>query len=187
MALPAQGSFFLFGPRGTGKSTWLEAALPKALRIDLLRESTFVELAGHAERMEAMADALDTRTLVIDEGDFRLSDEKAEIIKILNNGNARGFPVLRSEVTPQKEYNPTAYAVFGPKLVATRSMFEDRALESRWKRPVIPVFWVPGDDHDFDEVSSASWLGGDGESWERGPELPKTEAAKPKKIAVTVA
>jgi hypothetical protein len=32
-------------------------------------------------------------TLVIDEGDFRLSDEQAEIVKILNNGNAKGFPV----------------------------------------------------------------------------------------------
>ena len=70
-------------------------------------------------------------TLIIDEGDFRLSDEKAEIVKILNNGNARGFPVLRSEVTPSREFNPTAYTVFGPKLVATRGFFEDRALESR--------------------------------------------------------
>jgi hypothetical protein len=70
-------------------------------------------------------------TLIIDEGDFRLSDERAEIVKILNNGNARGFPVLRSEVTPKREFNPTAYAVFGPKLVATRGFFQDRALESR--------------------------------------------------------
>lgn len=70
-------------------------------------------------------------TLVIDEGDFRLSDEKAEITKILNNGNARGFPVLRSEVTPSREFNPTAYSVFGPKLVASRGFFQDRALESR--------------------------------------------------------
>jgi hypothetical protein len=70
-------------------------------------------------------------TLIIDEGDFRLSDEKAEIVKILNNGNARGFPVLRSEVTPKREFNPTAYSVFGPKLVATRGYFQDRALESR--------------------------------------------------------
>ncbi len=70
-------------------------------------------------------------TLIIDEGDFRLSDERAEIVKILNNGNARGFPVLRSEVTPKREFNPTAYTVFGPKLVATRGFFEDRALESR--------------------------------------------------------
>lgn len=70
-------------------------------------------------------------TLIIDEGDFRLSDERAEIIKILNNGNARGFPVLRSEVTPSREFNPTAYSVFGPKIVATRGFFQDRALESR--------------------------------------------------------
>lgn len=70
-------------------------------------------------------------TLIIDEADFRLSDERAEIIKILNNGNAKGFPVLRSEATSQREFNPRAYAVFGPKLVATRRAFEDRALESR--------------------------------------------------------
>lgn len=70
-------------------------------------------------------------TLVIDEGDFRASDEKADIIKILNNGNARGFPVLRSEILQTKEINPQAFAVFGPKLVATRGPFQDRALESR--------------------------------------------------------
>jgi bacillithiol synthase len=35
-------------------------------------------------------------------------------------------------------------------------------LERRWRRPVVPVFWVPADDHDFDEVASVSWLGADG-------------------------
>jgi hypothetical protein len=71
-------------------------------------------------------------TLLIDEGDFRMSDERAEVVKILNNGNAKGFPVLRSEVTSKREFDPRAYAVFGPKLVATRGFFEDRALESRF-------------------------------------------------------
>lgn len=71
-------------------------------------------------------------TLIIDEGDFRFSDEKAEMVKILNNGNAKGFPVLRSEVAGNKEFNPRAYAVFGPKLVGTRGFFKDRALESRF-------------------------------------------------------
>lgn len=71
-------------------------------------------------------------TLVIDEGDFRLSDEQAEIVKILNNGNAKGFPVLRSEATGKSgEFNPRAYEVYGPKLIATRGFFKDRALESR--------------------------------------------------------
>lgn len=70
-------------------------------------------------------------TLIVDEGDFRFSDEKAEIIKILNNGNARGFPVLRSESQNNKEFSPKAFNVFGPKIIATRRHFEDRALESR--------------------------------------------------------
>lgn len=71
-------------------------------------------------------------TLVVDESDWRHTDERAEIVKILNNGNGKGFPVLRSEPAGAKgEFNPRAYAVFGPKLVATRGFFEDQALESR--------------------------------------------------------
>jgi hypothetical protein len=34
-------------------------------------------------------------------------------------------------VSNQREFDRRAYAVFGPKLVATRGYFEDRALESR--------------------------------------------------------
>ncbi len=71
-------------------------------------------------------------TLIIDEADFRFSDEKAEMVKILNNGNVKGFPVLRVEVNSQKEFNPRAFNVFGPKLVATRGYYDDRALESRF-------------------------------------------------------
>ncbi len=72
-------------------------------------------------------------TLVLDESDFRFSDEKAEVVKILNNGNVRGFPVLRTETVPgSKEFNPRAYHVFGPKLIATRGFFDDPALESRF-------------------------------------------------------
>src|SRR5215467_13879635 len=71
-------------------------------------------------------------TLIVDEGDFRFSDEKAEVVKILNNGNVKGFPVLRSESDGKREFNPRAYHVFGPKLVATRGFFDDKALESRF-------------------------------------------------------
>lgn len=42
LPLPSQ-SFFLFGPRGTGKSMWLSHALPDAaLAIDLLRSSAYL-------------------------------------------------------------------------------------------------------------------------------------------------
>jgi bacillithiol biosynthesis cysteine-adding enzyme BshC len=37
-----------------------------------------------------------------------------------------------------------------------------RLLEQRWERPVVPIFWLAGDDHDFAEASSASWIAADG-------------------------
>jgi hypothetical protein len=71
-------------------------------------------------------------TLVFDEADFRFTDEKAELVKILNNGNVKGFAVLRTHVTPAKEFEPRAFSVYGPKIVAMRGSYEDRALESRF-------------------------------------------------------
>lgn len=95
-------------------------------------------------------------TLVLDEGDFRFSDERADIAKILNNGNAKGFPVLRCEKINQREFSPRAYTIYGPKIVASRNDYEDFALESRFisedmglvgVREDIPIT-LPKDFHD---------------------------------------
>ncbi len=37
-------SFFLFGVRGVGKSTWVGMMLPEAARFDLLDEALFTDL-----------------------------------------------------------------------------------------------------------------------------------------------
>ena len=42
-------SFFLLGPRGTGKSTWLRQVLPDALWFDLLRTHTLLGLTRQPE------------------------------------------------------------------------------------------------------------------------------------------
>ena len=71
-------------------------------------------------------------TLVIDEADFRFSDEKADLVKILNNGNVRGFPVLRAVAHKNGEFSPYAFHVYGPKIIASRGTYDDKALESRF-------------------------------------------------------
>ena len=37
-----------------------------------------------------------------------------------------------------------------------------RLLEERWERPVVPLFWSAGDDHDWAEADHASWPTTDG-------------------------
>ena len=76
-------------------------------------------------------------TLILDEADFRFSDEKAEIVKVLNNGNVDGMPVLRTMMNRQREFNPQAFRVFGPKVVAMRKGCDDPALESRFLTEVM--------------------------------------------------
>src|SRR5262249_40422512 len=63
-----------------------------------------------------------------------------------------GMPVLRTVVNRHKEFNPAAFKVFGPKIVAMRRSYRDDALESRFLteeaglrplRPDIPIQLPP--------------------------------------------
>lgn len=60
-------SFFLFGPRGTGKSTWVQAVLPGALRFDLLEAETFLELQADPGRLDRRIPPDHEGWVVIDE------------------------------------------------------------------------------------------------------------------------
>ena len=65
--IPSQ-SCFLFGPRGTGKSTWLRHRLPGALFLDLLEPALHRSLNARPERVrEFLAGSPGTGAVVIDE------------------------------------------------------------------------------------------------------------------------
>ena len=65
---PLRESFFLFGPRGTGKSTWLEMVYPKALKVDLLDSETFRNYKARPERLSDLITANPSaHTVVVDE------------------------------------------------------------------------------------------------------------------------
>lgn len=65
--IPTQ-SCFLFGPRGTGKSTWLRHELPRALHLDLLDPALHRRLAARPEGLrDLVAGSPAADTVVVDE------------------------------------------------------------------------------------------------------------------------
>ena len=54
ITLDGKRSFFLFGPRSTGKSTWLKVVMPNALFIDLLDSETFTTLLAQPRRLDGL-------------------------------------------------------------------------------------------------------------------------------------
>lgn len=62
-------SFFLFGPRGTGKSTWLRDSYPDALRIDLLKSSEYLKFKKDPSLLRQQIEALPSsiQWIILDE------------------------------------------------------------------------------------------------------------------------
>lgn len=52
LSAPEQKSFFLFGPRGTGKTTWVRSKFPRALYFDLLKAETYNFFLANPTRIE---------------------------------------------------------------------------------------------------------------------------------------
>jgi predicted AAA+ superfamily ATPase len=69
LKLPLQGesSLFLFGPRGTGKTSWIKTNLKNALYLDLLDYSTYSTLAANPNRLENLIPPDYKGWVVIDE------------------------------------------------------------------------------------------------------------------------
>ncbi len=65
---PPKGSFFLFGVRGVGKTTWTHEAFPRAHVVDLLDESRYQQLVADPGSLAAELRALPAeRVVVLDE------------------------------------------------------------------------------------------------------------------------
>lgn len=95
---PPQGSFFLFGPRGTGKTTWIKSRFPEEVRYDLLRTSESLRLNRDPSAFGGECEALSTGSwVVVDEVQKapRLLDEVQRLIEerhqrfVLSGSSAR--------------------------------------------------------------------------------------------------
>lgn len=73
---PKNKSFFLFGPRGTGKTTWVKAAFPDSIYLDLLEAKLFNELLADPQRLE--------KFIPKDHKGFVILDEIQRVPELLN-------------------------------------------------------------------------------------------------------
>jgi predicted AAA+ superfamily ATPase len=64
---PPQQSFFLFGPRGVGKTAWLRRQFPHALFFDLLDYQVYTELLAASQRLGERIPRDHTDWVVVDE------------------------------------------------------------------------------------------------------------------------
>jgi predicted kinase len=83
-------SFFLLGPRGTGKSTWIQANVPAALTIDLLETDRFLELSSKPSLLRSLATPLKA-------GDWVVIDEIQKIPGLLDE--VHELMLKRSEIS----------------------------------------------------------------------------------------
>ena len=64
---PENKSFFLFGPRGTGKTTWARKSFPDAIYIDLLESRLYNDLLADPQRLDNLIPNNFNDWIIIDE------------------------------------------------------------------------------------------------------------------------
>ena len=98
--LPGQ-SFFLFGMRGVGKSTWARAAFPDAVYVDLLDERLYQDLLGDPSLFEQSLGTLGTDGWVVVDEVQRLPSLLNEVHRLIETRRLR-FALLGSSARKLK-------------------------------------------------------------------------------------
>ena len=85
---PEGKSFFLFGPRGTGKTSWVRQALPEAVYLDLLESDLYIELLSSPQRIETRIPPGHRGWVVLDEVQ-RIPDVLNEVHRLIEKKRLR--------------------------------------------------------------------------------------------------
>jgi predicted AAA+ superfamily ATPase len=145
--LPPQGSYFLLGPRGTGKSTWLLHSYPDAVRVDFLLGDEERRFSAYPERIRNVVAAMDPgSTLILDEIQrvprllpeiHALMEEKKDIQYIMTGSSSRKLRRSVSDLLGGR----ALLRQMGPFLASElgRSEF---SLEKALTTGLIPLIWT---------------------------------------------
>lgn len=109
---PREKSFFLFGPRGTGKTTWVKASFLSALYLDLLEAELYNDLLANPQRLENLIPKNFNDWIIIDEVQ-RVPDILNEIHRLIEKYK---YKFILTGSSPRKLKRK------GPNLLAGRAL-----------------------------------------------------------------
>ena len=158
LQLPSR-SFFLLGPRGTGKSTWLRHEQPDALVVDLLRPEIYREMAARPERLrDLVLGSPDRHTVVVDEVQ-RVPELLTVVHEILESRERRRFVLTGSSARKLRRGGIDLLA--GRAALRTLHAFmaaelDDFHLDAALERGLLPL--VVASEHPEDTLSAYATL-----------------------------
>lgn len=141
-----EGSYFLFGPRGTGKTMWLRHNHPQSGRIDLLDSDTYREYAARPERLRDFISGLEKEqtTVVIDEIQ-KVPDLLSEVHQQLSQDSLRRFILTGSSSRKLKRTGVDLLAgraaVLNMNPFMASELGENFDLISALRWGMLPVVW----------------------------------------------
>src|SRR4030067_2527157 len=109
---PKAKSFFLFGPRGTGKTTWVKSSFPEAVYIDLLEAELFNDLTANPQRLSNFISPDFKGWVIIDEVQ-RIPDLLHEVQRLIET---KKYHFILTGSSPRKLKRK------GPNLLAGRGL-----------------------------------------------------------------
>jgi predicted AAA+ superfamily ATPase len=157
---PAKQSFFLFGPRGVGKTAWAHARFPDVPYFDLLDHQLYVELLAAPQRLQDLIPARHRGWIVIDEIQ-RVPELLNEVHRLIESRRLR-FVLTGSSARKLRRRGINLLA--GRAL--TRHMHPLLALEMGkdfdWKRALqvgcLPLAWTGDRPQDYLRSYAATYL-----------------------------
>jgi predicted AAA+ superfamily ATPase len=109
---PQEKSFFLFGPRGTGKTTWVQSTFPNSVYLDLLEAELFNDLVANPQRLSNFIPPDFKDWVIIDEIQ-RIPDLLHEVHRLIE---AKKYRFILTGSSPRKLKRK------GPNLLAGRAL-----------------------------------------------------------------
>ena len=138
-----QGSFFLFGPRGTGKSMWLRHSFPKAIYLDFLSPEVFRAYTSAPERLEALIEGNPKQKVIIIDEVQKIPEVLDVVHKMIEKDKSLRFVLTGS--SPRKLKRAGVDLLGGRAVVKTLHPFmavelgKDFRMEAALEKGLLPL------------------------------------------------